>query len=345
MVLDIIPHAGYTGTIEPRIFFPAPLMPDIKESDVISSVVVDQSGIFDKKPVNHLDVQRGWFKPQIFGSDSRYFVYSMIRDEHHFAQRAYYRLENKDRLFSVLEGPVVTTPSSWHLSFYFGPKDVALLNSADDRLEKTLDFSGIFSLVAKFLLMLITWFYKYLHNYGLAIIALTLLIQVALLPLSLRNGEEKFKKQQAEYQRRLAIIKHRFKDDPEKLAVEQAELLRTHGMPSLGCIIPLLIQIPIFFALNRVLSSSFELYQAPMLWIKDLSAKDPYYILPLIVMLATLVQDGKGADSQQRLNKIVMAVVLGALMTTFSAGLTLYFAAGRVFGLIQSRIVKYFNLV
>lgn len=344
VLLDIVAKKDKQTVITPRIFFPAPFMPEMREVDAISSIVIDQAGIFAKTSVDRLDVNRGWFVPELFGSDSRYFIFSLISDTDHFAQRAYYKLENRDRLFSVIEGPTVNTSASWQFSFYCGPKDLTAIGAVDSRLEKTLDYSGIFSLIAKLLLKLINWLYTYLHNYGLAIIAVTLLIQLALLPLTLRNGEEKFKKQQVEYQKRLAIIKHRFKDEPDKLAVEQAELLRTHGMPGLGCLIPLLLQIPIFFALSRVLSSSFELYQAPMLWISDLSAKDPYYILPLIVTLAMLVQDGK-ADPQQRMSKIMMACVFGAFTSSFSAGLTLYIAAGRIIGLIQSRLVKYFNVV
>jgi YidC/Oxa1 family membrane protein insertase len=344
VLLDIVTKKDKQIMITPRIFFPAPFMPEMRDVDIISSIVIDQAGVFAKKSVDRLDVNRGWFAPELFGSDSRYFIYSMIGDTDNFAQRAYYKLENRDRLFSIIEGPAVTSSASWQLSFYCGPKDLTAIAAVDSCLEKTLDYSGIFSLIAKFLLKLINWLYTYLHNYGLAIIAVTLLIQLALLPLTLRNGEEKFKKQQAEYQQRLAIIKHRFKDEPDKLAVEQAELLRTHGMPGLGCLIPLLLQIPIFFALSRVLSSSFELYQAPMLWISDLSAKDPYYILPLIVTFAMLVQDGK-VDPQQRMSKIMMACVFGAFTSSFSAGLTLYIAAGRIIGLIQSRLVKYFNLV
>ena len=342
--IEVAPKNGNHSAIEPRIFFPAPSMPDLKDADVVSSIVIDQTGGFVKNHVAKLDVHAGWFRPELFGADDRYFIHSMINDSDQFAQRAYYKLEDRTRLFSVIEGPTVSEKTSWKLSFYFGPKELNAIAAVDKRLEKTLDYSGILSSLAKMMLYILNWFYKYLHNYGLAIIALTLLIQICLLPVSLRNSEEKFKKQQADYQRQLALIEQRFAGNPEKLLAERTELIRKNGLPGLGCLLPLLIQLPLFFALSRVLSSSFELYQAPMLWIPDLSLKDPYYILPVLVVLTMLMQDMKG-DPQQRMSKIAMAFVFGAITSSFSAGLTLYICMSRFFGFVQTKIMNYFKLV
>jgi len=342
--VEVAPKNGNHNAIEPRIFFPAPSMPDLKDADVVSSIVIDQTGGFVKNHVAKLDVQTGWFRPELFGADDRYFIHAMINDSDQFAQRAYYKLEDRTRLFSVIEGPTVTEKTSWKLSFYFGPKELNAIAAVDKRLEKTLDYSGVLSSLAKVMLHILNWFYKYLHNYGLAIIALTLLIQICLLPVSLRNSEEKFKKQQADYQRQLALIEQRFAGNPEKLLAERTELIRKNGLPGLGCLLPLLIQLPLFFALSRVLSSSFELYQAPMLWIPDLSLRDPYYILPVLVVLTMLMQDMKG-DPQQRMSKIAMAFVFGAITSSFSAGLTLYICMSRFFGFVQAKIMNYFKLV
>lgn len=344
LALEIVPKHGKEIAVEPRIFFPAPLMADIKDVDVISSIVIDQENQFAKKTVNSIDVMRGWFRPKLFGADDKYFIHALITDDSEFAQRAYYKLENRTQLFSILEGPTVTEQTSWQLSFYFGPKELNSIAAVDTRLEKTLDYSGILSALAKLMLYILNWLYVYLQNYGLAIIALTLLIQLLLLPVSLRNNEEKFRKQQMEYQRELAYIEQRFKDRPEQLLAERTELIRKKGLPGLGCLLPLLIQLPIFFALSRVLSSSFELYQAPMLWIPDLSQRDPYFILPLLITVAMLAQDTKG-DAQQKMSKTVMAVVFGVLTASFSAGLTLYIFASRIFGFIQSKLMNYFKLV
>lgn len=342
--IEIAPKSGAKIELEPRVFFPIPHMPDLKDTDVMASIVMDQNNSFVKKYLNQLDLNRGWFKPEIFGTDNRYFIHALVNDNDHFAQRAYYKLEERTDLFSILEGPAVTEKSSWKMSFYFGPKELNSIAAVDQRLEKTLDYSGMLSFLAKIMLYILNWLYGFVHNYGLAIILLTLLIQILLLPISLRNSEEKFKKQQMEYQRELAYIEQRYAGNQEQLLAERTALIRKKGLPGFGCLIPILIQLPIFFALSRVLSSSFELYKAPMLWIPDLSQRDPYYILPLLVILAMLAQDIKG-DPQQRMSKIAMAVVFGVFSATFSAGLTLYICMSRIFGFVQSKLMNYFKLV
>jgi YidC/Oxa1 family membrane protein insertase len=342
--LEVTPKKDQKNIIEPRIFYPAPLMPDIRENDIVSSCVIDNKNAFAKKRVDQLDVHKGWFAPTLFGSDSRYFVHSMITDKNNFTRRAYYKLEDRDRLFSVLEGPAVDTQTSWEIAFYFGPKELEVISVVDPRLEDTFEYSGWFAPIAKLMLYLLRWFYTYLHNYGFALIALTLFFQVLLLPFTLFHNEETFKKQQAEYQKKLAILKHRFADQPDKLAAEQAELMRKEGLPGIGCLIPILTQLPLFLALRSILASSFELYQAPMLWISDLSVKDPYYIIPALIVIMMLIQDGK-VDPQQRINKLMMAMIFGAITTSFSAGLALYILSGRVFGFIHSLASKYFNVV
>lgn len=342
MSLTIVPRNS-SVPLKPRIFYPAPLMPDIREYDTISSVVIDGNQNFSKKSAAVLDSHVGWFSPEFFGSDSRYFIHAMIKDDNHFCQRAYYKLVDRDRLFSIVEGPKVTEMQTWTISFYCGPKDVALLSVVDERLEKTLDFSGWLSRLSKVLLYILNWFFSYVHNYGLAIILLTMLIHLLLLPFTVRNNEEKFKKAQRDYQSKLAMLEYRYKDNPDQLNIARAELIKKEGFPGMGCIIPWLLQLPIFFALNRVLSSSFELYQAPMLWIKDLSSKDPYYILPIIVTIAMLGQDMKG-DAQQRMAKIMMAFAFGAITSSFSAGLAIYIVSSRAMSMLQALVVKYFKL-
>jgi YidC/Oxa1 family membrane protein insertase len=163
----------------------------------------------------------------------------------------------------------------------------------------------------------------------------------------LRNDEEKFKKKQAEYQRELAYIEQRFKGNPEQLTAERAELIKRNGLPlpGLGCFLPILLQFPLFIALRNVLVSSFELYQAPMAWIPDLSLRDPYYILPLLVVLLMLLQDEKGGDPQQRMTKMLMAFVFGAITATLSAGLALYIFLVQLCGVIKARVIKRYKMV
>jgi YidC/Oxa1 family membrane protein insertase len=175
------------------------------------------------------------------------------------------------------------------------------------------------------------------HNYGIAIILLTLLLKLILLPLTLR-GDAKLKQQQ-ELAHKLSYAKQHYANDPERLAREQASLIRKYGFPGAGCL-PLLLQIPIFIAIRGVLSNAVELYQAPFLWIPDLSVRDPYYILPLVLVIAMFVQAAY-AEKSQKPTIIAMGLVFGAVMAQFAAGLVLYFVMHSALTVLQTRIMKY----
>jgi len=323
-------------SLQARIFFPSPIMPQLGKSNVVSAVVVNEKGAVQKTLMSKLDEYVGYLNPKLFGTDSKYFVQVMIEDPNQFVKRAYYKSEDTV-LFSILEGPDFNEKSSWTVSFYFGPKEEKAMATVDARLEKTLEYSGWLAPIAKFLLMILKFLYKYLHNYGLAIIVLTLLIKLLLLPFSIK-AESGMKKRVA-FQKKLDYLQKKYKDDKVTLARERAELIKKHGMPGLGGCLPLLLQLPIFFALTRVLGSSIELYKAPFLWINDLSAKDPYYILPILISISMLIQAAT-TDPKQRFTIIAMALVFGAISANFSAGLSLYIFSSVLLGLIQTALVK-----
>ena len=341
--LEVEPKKGLEDGLELRIFYTSPIMPEIVDSDVVSSIVIDQQDGFEKTKMSSLDEQRGWFAPSLFGTDSRYFIHALVNDADNFVQRAYYKRDG-NKLLSVLEGPLVKSPTTWSLSFYFGPKSGDAVALVDQRLEKAFDYYGWFAPIAKLLIMILKWLYSHLRNYGFAIIALTFLIRLFLLPLTMR-GEQRMK-QQREFQKKNAYIQQRYKDDPQRVRQEKAELIRKHGMPGLGgCLLPMVVQMVIFFSLSRILSSSIELYQAPMLWIPDLSASDPYYILPILVVVAMIAQSASVADMQQRASSIAMALVFGAFATNFSSGLVIYICVSAVLAALQTRVLKYFKLM
>ena len=340
--LEVHPKKDLEHGLELRIFYPSPIMPAIEQSDVISSVVIDQKQSFEKTKLDSLDEQRGWFTPTFFGGDSRYFVHALVQDADNFVRRAYYKKTGSQKLFSILEGPMVQESQSWTMSFYFGPKEAEAISAVDQRLEKTFDYYGWFAPIAKVLLMILKWFYQHLHNYGLAIIALTILVRLLLLPVTM-HGEQRMK-QQREFQKKIAHLQRRYKDDSQRFSQERAELIRKHGMPGIGgCLLPMLLQIPIFFSLSRVLASSIELYQAPMLWISDLSARDPYYVFPVLVVMGMILQSA-GGDPKQRISSIGMALLFGAFTASFSAGLALYICVSSLLHALQTWLLKYFKL-
>lgn len=338
--VEVAPTRALANGIEPRLFFPSPFTPNqAKWQKAIvsdeqqegpgeglggapSAVVVNEKGSVERTSGEKINDSRGWMAPLMFGADSKYFVNTMIEDINKFAQRAYYRSASAIKLFAIIEGPVVSQETSWTLSFYVGPKEEAAMAKVDERLEQTLEYSGWLAPIARMLLWVLKFFYKYVGNYGLAIILLTLLIKLLLLPFTLR-AEDGMKKR-VEVQKKMKYIEQKYKHDKEALAQAKAELIRKHGMPGLGGCLPLLLQIPIMFALSRVLSSSIEFYQAPFFgWITDLSAKDPYYVLPVLLVF-TMILQGLTGDPSQRFTFMAVALVMGAFFINLAAGLVLY---------------------
>jgi YidC/Oxa1 family membrane protein insertase len=239
---------------------------------------------------------------------------------------------------AILEGPTVVAETEWLMSFYLGPKEIEAMASVDVRLEQTLDYAGIFSFISKGMLKFLIFLFRYIHNYGLAIILLTLIVKLLLLPFSLKG--EKGMKEGKEMQKKMSYVQQKYKDDPERLAQEKAELIRKHGMPGLTGCLPLLLQFPIFIALNRVLSGSIELYKAPLgLWISDLSIPDPYYVLPFIIFLTMLLQTAT-AQPSQRLMMVAMGLLFGVISASFSAGLALYLCVNTIFTIAQTILYK-----
>ena len=210
-----------------RIFYPSPLMAEIGEGDIISAIVAGEQGKLQKIARASIVLNQGWVNPSMFGTDSRYFVHALVKDPQAFCQRAYFKLFDKTRIMAIIEGPAIKQDSSWNVSFYFGPKEEAALVAVDPRLEQTLDYSGLLGPIAKWFLILLNFLYAYLHSYGWAIVVLTLLIKLILLPLTIKA--ESSNKKRLEFQKKLEYVKQRYKDDPERSKQEQAELISKHG--------------------------------------------------------------------------------------------------------------------
>ena len=339
--LDVEPQKGLSEGIGIRIFYPSPVMPALADQDQVSGVILDRKDSFEKTNKDSLKIDEGWIAPSIFGTDNKYFLFALFKDTHSFLDRAYYKHVGKEYLFSILEGPSVTQKSSWDLSFYLGPKEANALEVVDKRLEKALDYYGWLAPISRFLLGILNWLYNYLQNYGFAIIVLTVLMKLIMLPFTIQS--ERGMKDRLEMQKKLTYLQQRYKSDPDRLALERTELIRKHGTGLGGCL-PMLLQIPIFFALSRVLANSIELYQAPMLWIPDLSTRDPYYILPVLVTAGMLAQSTT-VDPKQRMPIIAMGLVFGGITASLSSGLALYICMSTLLGVAQSKLLKSFNIV
>ncbi len=235
-------------------------------------------------------------------------------------------------------GNTITIP----LRAYFGPKELDHLRAVEPTLDHTVDF-GWFTVIAYPLLKLMKWFFGLFHNWGLSIILLTILVKILTYPLTYKSM--KSMKEMAKLQPQLTRLRDKYKDDKEALNREMLGLMRSHGYnPMAGCF-PILIQMPVFFALYRVLYSSIELYHAPFLfWIQDLSAKDPFYVTPVLLTVTMFVQQkmtpNTATDPAQQKMLQFMPVIFGVFMLTLPSGLTIYMLVNAITSIIQQMILN-----
>ncbi|MEW6714920.1 MAG: membrane protein insertase YidC [Nitrospirota bacterium] len=220
--------------------------------------------------------------------------------------------------------------------FYAGPKEYDGLKRLNVGLEHIIDF-GWFSIVAMPLFWVLKFFYKYLGNYGWAIILITIITRIPFIPL-MHKSQQSMKKMQA-IQPMLASIKEQHKKDPQKMQKEMTELYKKHKVNPVGGCLPMLLQIPVFIALYNVLSKAIELRGAPfMFWIHDLSMKDPYYILPVVMGASMVIQQKmtpSTMDPAQAKIMMIMPIVFTFMFLSFPSGLVIYWLVNNVLGIAQ----------
>lgn len=242
-----------------------------------------------------------------------------------------------DEHFTTLQRNINST----EFNVYFLKKEYKVLKDYGNNLHLSVDF-GIWSILAEVILYTLQWFHTFIPNYGLAIIFLTLVIRSLTFPLQYKSFKSMKKMQ--DIQPQLTKIREKFKEDPQRLQRESMELFKKAGVNPLGGCLPMLLQMPIFFAFYRVLYSSVELVNAPFyFWIHDLSNKDPYYILPLLMTAAMFLQQKftptATADPTQKKVMMFMPLVFGLIMKDLPSGLSLYIFISTIFGILQQLLV------
>jgi YidC/Oxa1 family membrane protein insertase len=228
---------------------------------------------------------------------------------------------------------------------YFGPKEVGRLDEYG--LEKTLQF-GIFGFISRVLLAGLIWINTFTLNYGWAIVVLTVIIKLLLYPLQ-HKSMVSMKRMQL-VQPKMNAIKDRYKkaktdpDQRQKMNMEMMKLYKDEGInPASGCV-PLLLQLPILWGFYTLLSRAIELRGAPwILWITDLSVKDPYYITPILMTATMFIQQfitPTTADPMQRRIFLAMPIVFGWLFKEFPSGLVLYWLVQNILSIVQQWITN-----
>ena len=226
-------------------------------------------------------------------------------------------------------------------SLVFTKKNYDTLTDLGDNLHLSVDF-GIFGIVAVPILRGLQFLYKYLGNYGLAIIVLTFFIRLITFPLQYKSF--KSMKRMQKIQPELAKLKEKYKDDAQRMQKETMELFKRAGANPLGGCFPMLLQMPIFFAFYQVLYNAVELVEAPFyFWIIDLSDKDPYYVLPVLMTITMFVQSkltpSATIDPTQKKIMYIMPLVFGFIMKDLPSGLNLYMTVSILLGSIQQILV------
>jgi YidC/Oxa1 family membrane protein insertase len=219
---------------------------------------------------------------------------------------------------------------------FVGPKEYDYLKKFNVGLEHIVDF-GFFSIIARPLFWFLKVLYSITLNYGVAIIILTIIVRIPFIPIV--NRGQKSMQKLSELQPKLMQLREQYKKDPQKLQEEMMKLYKKYKVnPMSGCL-PILLQIPIFFALYQILTIAIELRQAPfMLWIQDLSAKDPYYVLPILMGATMLIQQKmtpSTMDATQQKIMLILPVVFTFIFLTFPSGLVLYWLINNIFGIAQ----------
>jgi YidC/Oxa1 family membrane protein insertase len=218
------------------------------------------------------------------------------------------------------------------LRAYVGPKDLGILSRVKPSLEEQVNF-GWTGVVAKPLLFILQWIHRYIPNWGWTIVILTLLINFALFPLKLKS--QRSMQRMAKVAPEIRSIQDRYKkysmSDPRKRQMneEVMAIYQREGINPVGGCLPMLPQLPIWWALWRVLNGAIELRHAPFLfWIHDLSAKDPYYILPvamaIMMYLSTKMTPQTTIDPSQQKMMSLMPLMMAAFFFNLSSGLNLY---------------------
>ena len=224
---------------------------------------------------------------------------------------------------------------------FVGPKDYDLLLASGHQFEQAKDY-GFFSILAKPLMHFLKFIYGFIGNYGFAIILLTVCIKLIFWPLTQKSY--KSMKGMQKLQPQMQKMREKYKNDKQRLNQEMMSFYKDNKVNPLGGCLPMLIQIPVFFALYQVLLGAIELRHAPFIfWITDLSVKDPYYITPVIMGATMFIQQKmtpSNMDPTQAKIMLMMPVVFTFMFLNFPAGLVVYWMVNNLLTILQQYLIK-----
>jgi YidC/Oxa1 family membrane protein insertase len=304
------------------------------EQDKYQELPFGKFGPIDKETLASKPSNNGWI-----AMVQHYFVAAFLpRDK---VQRDFYTKRLAEDFYSVGVkvplGPIapgatarVTVP------LYAGPQDQDHLKAVAPGLEHVVNY-GLFKVISEPLFWVLKFFHGLMGNWGLAIIVLTVVIKLIFFPLSAASYRSMAKMKLVTP--RLMKLREQYADDKTKMNQAMMELYKTEKINPLGGCLPILVQIPVFIALYWVLFESVELRHAPFyLWIKDLSAPDPWYVLPTLMMASMIVQTKMNPtppDPVQAKVMMIMPFAFGVMFYFFPSGLVLYWFVNNILSILQ----------
>jgi YidC/Oxa1 family membrane protein insertase len=282
-----------------------------------------------------------------FGFEDKYFLQALIQKNISNATVSIRRTDAKNVAVIYTTSPTTIQPGTSLNKdniIFIGPKEIKTLKAVGYDLNKALDF-GFFDIIAKPLLISMNWIDTYTNSYGLTIVILTIFIKILLYPLTLKSFTSM--KELQKVQPLMKEIQQKYKDDKQKLNQELMKLYQEHKINPMGGCLPMLLQIPILFALYRVFFSAIELRHTPFhlfgTWLPDLSAPDPYYITPVLMGASQFVMQKMtptAGDPMQQKMMLIMPVIFTFMFLNFPSGLVIYWLVSNVLSIAQQAYIN-----
>lgn len=278
------------------------------------------------------------------GIDSNYFLLSMVPTN----TDMYFKGNYEDTLYRIFLEKKIDVPSQTQdrimIDYYLGPKLKSFLDNVPNNLRAAIHY-GWLDIISKPLIEVLNFFYKYVGNYGIAIILLTVVIKILFWPLSHKSYKsmERMKKLQPMMKK----LKEEFKDDRQKMNQELMRLYKTYKVNPAGGCLPMILQIPVFIGLYEALLGATELRHASFIthvpftdifWLADLSAKDPLYVTPVLMGVSMFLQQKlspTAGDPMQAKIMLIMPIFLTFIFLNFPSGLVVYFITNNVLSIFQ----------
>ena len=279
-----------------------------------------------------------------FGVGDRYFLSVAVMDQPAWGTFAFAGAEDETHGAFVSSTKTIQPGQTEELNFqiYAGQRNIQTLADLGSDLDQAVNL-GFFGFFARWLLKYLIWIHSLVGNWGLAIVLLTVSVKVLFLPLTKKSFESSQKMQALQPQ--VQELKAKYENDPQRAGQEQMKLFQKEGVnPMSGCL-PMLIQMPVWFALFTVLLYTAELFHADFLIWKDLSVVDPFAILPAIVGTMMLLQQrmtptSPGMDPNQARMMKLMPLIFVFFYFTFPAGLAIYSTTNITLSLLQMWVIR-----